>query len=89
MTLKVAAQLPYEQLETFVRKAYGSHAIDDTHIQMELIDIYQKPEDADYKHVTFRFTTTAKNRTLTDSEVNKVLDAVAATTHSELGTDRI
>jgi phenylalanyl-tRNA synthetase beta chain len=89
MTLKVTAQLPYEQLEAFMRKAYGSHAIDNSLIQMELIDIYQKPDDKDNKHVTFGFTVTGNDRTLTDKEVTKLLDAIAVDAHSELDSERL
>jgi phenylalanyl-tRNA synthetase beta chain len=89
MTLKVPAGLPYETLDDFVNKAYGANAIDDTLLFMELVDIYQKPDEADNKHVTFRFVTTGLDRTLTDKEVNKMLDTVAEAARTELGAGRI
>jgi phenylalanyl-tRNA synthetase beta chain len=89
MTLKVPVQLAYEQLETFLTKAYGAHAIDNTLISMELVDIYQKDDDNDSKNVTFRFTTTGTDRTLTDKEVAAALAAIAQAAKTEFGAEQI
>lgn len=89
MTLKVPADLPYETLDDFINKAYGASAIDDTLLYMELVDIYQKPDETDSKHVTFRFVTTGLERTLTDKEVTKILDDIAAAAKQELNAVRI
>jgi phenylalanyl-tRNA synthetase beta chain len=89
MTLKVPAQLAYEQVETFIQKAYGAHALDNTLIYLEPIDIYQKTDDGDSKNITFRLTTTGTDRTLTDKEVNTMLEAIAQAAKTELGAERI
>jgi phenylalanyl-tRNA synthetase beta chain len=89
MTLKVPANLSYEELENFIDTAYAANTIQSSVSQLDLIDIYQKADESDSKHVTFRFTTTGTDRTLTDKEVNKVLDAVATAAHTEFGAERI
>ncbi len=89
MTIQVPAKMPYDELQAFVDKAYTANAPQDSLVNLELVDIYQKDDTASSKNVTFRLTTTGTNRTLTDSEVNKVLDAIALAAKSELGGERI
>ena len=89
VTLKVSAKLPFDKLYNFVSEAYATAATDATYTQMDLVDIYQKPNEQDHKNVTFRLITTGKDRTLTDKEVNKILDAVAEVAKTELSAERI
>ena len=89
MTLQVPTSMPYDELQDFVSKAYGTNAPDNSLIRLELVDIYQKTAQDGNKHVTFRLTTTGTDRTLTDSAVNKVLDAIAEAAKTELGAERI
>ena len=89
ITLQVPDSMPYDELQAFVDKAYTASAPQDSLVNLELVDIYQKDDTAGSKNVTFRLTTTGTNRTLTDSEVNKVLDAIALAAKTELGGERI
>lgn len=89
LTLKVGADLPYSQLRGLVNKAYGAHAPKNTHIALEPVDIYQDEAAKESKHITFRFTTTGLDRTLTDKEINKLLDDVVAEVGGEIPAERL
>jgi phenylalanyl-tRNA synthetase beta chain len=87
ITLKVPAELPYQQLYEFIREESGKAVVDQSHIELQPLDIYQKA--ADSKHVTFRLTIASYQRTLTDTEVNKLLEAVAAAAKTKFGAERL
>jgi phenylalanyl-tRNA synthetase beta chain len=89
ITLKVPAQVTYDELYNFINKEYAANSPEDTHTRLEPVDIYQKPDDTGHKQATFRLTTTGLNRTLTDKEINKLLDSIAAAAGSKLGAERI
>lgn len=89
ITLKVPADLPYEDLYDSVDKQLGANAPDNTVVRLEPVDIYQKADDLDHKQVTFRVSITGTNRTLTDKEVSAVLNAIAETAKITIGAERI
>jgi phenylalanyl-tRNA synthetase beta subunit len=89
LTLKVAADMPHAELREFVDKQVGSNAPEDTHIQLDDVSIYQAPEDQVHKNVTFRLHVTGHNRTLTDKEVGRVVEAVAAAARTELAAEQV
>jgi phenylalanyl-tRNA synthetase beta chain len=89
ITLKVSADTPYETLENCVSTAYRANALEDARLHMELVDIYQKADEPTFKQVTFRFITAGLDRTLTDKEITKLLDAIAAAAKTELKAERI
>jgi phenylalanyl-tRNA synthetase beta subunit len=53
------------------------------------VDIYQKDDDLEHKQITLRLTIASYERTLTDTEVNSILDAVAAKAHTALSAERL
>jgi phenylalanyl-tRNA synthetase beta chain len=89
ITLKVAADLSYQELADFMLQELGTTQPKHTLQGLGPIDIYQKPEDPDHKQVTFRLTIASYDRTLTDKEVNKLLDEVANVAKTKLGAERI
>lgn len=89
MTLKVASSQAFDELRRTVNAALGSNAPDDTHIQLDDVGIYQSADDTDHKNITFRATITGLNRTLTDKEVSKVVDAIADEVKTKLGAEKI
>lgn len=88
ITLKVAADLPYADLADFLR---SNIHIDSTETlqKIEGRDIYQAPDDTGHKQITFRLEIASYERTLTDKEVNGLLDTVAAAAHDKFGAERI
>jgi phenylalanyl-tRNA synthetase beta chain len=89
ITLKVAADLPYQTLFDFVWSELGKVQPKATLPSLGPIDIYQKDDDPDHKQITLRLTIASYERTLTDTEVNKLLDAIAAAAKEVYGAERI
>lgn len=89
ITLKVNADLAYEEIFSFVAAELSNSSPAKTHSQLEGIDIFQREDDKDHKQVTFRATVTGSDRTLTDKEVNAVLDAIAEAAKSKINAERI
>lgn len=52
-------------------------------------DIFQRADDAAHKQITFRLEIVSHERTLTDKEVNAMLDMVAAAAKDKFGAERI
>lgn len=89
ITLKVPADLPYSQLQGFIAGELEIQGIKNTTPTLEPVDIYQSEEDADHKNVTFRLSIASHERTLTDKEVNNLLDNIADKAKQELKAERI
>ena len=89
ITLKVPADLPYNQLQSFIAGELERQPIKNTTPTLEPVDIYQSEQDADHKNVTFRLSIASHERTLTDKEVNNLLDNIADKAKQELKAERI
>jgi phenylalanyl-tRNA synthetase beta chain len=89
MTLKVSSDLSYKTLHDFVETELAAASPDNAALQLTPIDIYQKPDDTAHKHITLRLGIASYDRTLTDSEVNKLLDTVAAQAQEQLNATRV
>ncbi|HEY5668167.1 MAG TPA: phenylalanine--tRNA ligase subunit beta [Candidatus Saccharimonadales bacterium] len=87
--LRVRGDLPYQELARFVEGHLDTNRPDQTHHTLEPIDIYQPEDQTNYKQITFRLSIASYERTLTDDEVNRLLDAVAAAAHDQFGAERI
>ncbi|HSX05547.1 MAG TPA: phenylalanine--tRNA ligase subunit beta [Candidatus Saccharimonadales bacterium] len=89
VTLKAPATLPYAQmfdvLQTELTKQQSDHML----AHLEPLDIYQRAEDADHKQFSFRLTIANYERTLTDAEVAKLLDGLAAAAQKMFSAERI
>ncbi|HSW85657.1 MAG TPA: phenylalanine--tRNA ligase subunit beta [Candidatus Saccharimonadales bacterium] len=83
ITLKVPTDKTYEAVSEFVSQQLTSAAPEQTHYQIEAVDIYQKPDDQAYTHFTFRITIAGFNRTLTDQQVAVVLQKIAEAAKSQ------
>jgi len=89
ITLKVAAELPYAKLFDFVSEQLESQKPKETYAMLEPIDIFQRDDDKEHKQVALRLNIASYEKTMTDAEVNKLLDEVAAAAQKELGAERI
>jgi phenylalanyl-tRNA synthetase beta chain len=89
LTIRVAVDMAFAELYKFVDTELGANAPDDTHIELKAVGVYQGKDDLAHKNVTFRIVITAENRTLTEQEVTKVVDAIAAAAHEQLGARRV
>lgn len=89
ITLKVPAELAYQKLFDFIHKAMQANQPNRSLSSLEPVDIFQKEDDRGHKQVTLRLTIANYDRTLTDQEVNKLLDAAAEAAKTELSVERI
>ena len=77
ITLQVPEALSYGTVDTFVRTQISEIAPENTHHTVELLDIYQA-ENSSTKNITFRFTISHFDKTMTDKEVNALLEKVVS-----------
>ncbi|HTB48484.1 MAG TPA: phenylalanine--tRNA ligase subunit beta [Verrucomicrobiae bacterium] len=89
ITLKVPVDLPYQELFDLVWAAFDKARPEKTFANLSPIDIYQRPDDTDHKQITLRLAIASYDRTLTDTEVNKLLNTVAAAAQTAAGAERI
>lgn len=89
ITLKVSADLNYAELHDFVWGELEKARPGRTHAQLDPRDIFQREDDKAHKQVTFRFEIASYERTLTDPEINKLLDGAAAAAKEKFGAERV
>src|SRR5690606_38936103 len=89
MTLKVPAQLPYQELFDFIWNELGKVQPENTFPSLGPRSIYQNETDTAHKQVTLRLQIASYERTLTDQEVNTMLDAAALAARDKFGAERV
>ena len=87
--LKVPAETEYRAVFDLVWERLGELAPAHTLPSLGPVDIYQKAQDANAKQITLRITLASYERTLTDSEISKLLDEIATAAHAHLNAERI
>jgi phenylalanyl-tRNA synthetase beta chain len=88
-TLRVPSGLQYQELDGFVAESLAALKPKQSHAKLLPIDIFQHNNDKDHKQVTFRLEISDYHRTMTDPEVNKLLDDIAAAAKQKFGAERI
>lgn len=86
ITLQVASRLAFAEVFDFLQANLPDN--ENTTVALTPIDIYQG-EDKKHKNITFRLKIASYEKTMTDAEVNKVLDNVESIVHDKLGVERI
>ena len=76
--LRVAADLPFQDLLNVVTKTLQSEKPADTTFTVGVLDIYKKDNDTDHQQITFRVSLASFERTLTDQEMAKLLQRIVA-----------
>ncbi|HVX48366.1 MAG TPA: phenylalanine--tRNA ligase subunit beta [Candidatus Saccharimonadales bacterium] len=89
ITLKVAADLPFQELFDCVWEEVEKSRPENSLAKLSPLDIFQREDSDGQKHVTFRLEIASYDRTLTDPEVNKLLDRVAAAAKAKFGAERL
>lgn len=87
--LRVPAELPYGDLYQFVREHLHQNRPDQTSHTLTPVDIYQRDNDPDHKQITLRLAIASFERTLTDDEVNNLLDSIAQAAHQQYAAERV
>jgi len=85
--LRVPVDISYRGLFEFVLD--NLPGIDNCKVNLSPVDIFQHKKTADVKQITLRVSITSYERTLTDDEVNTMLDTVAEKAKAILGADRV
>ena len=89
ITLKVSAALGYQELFDFVWAELAKVRPDDALPSLDPVDIYQAGGDSQHKNVTLRLNIASYGRTLTDAEVNQLLDTITAAAKDKFSAERI
>ncbi len=87
--LRVPASTTYQEVFDFVWSHLNEKRPDATYHTLGPVDIYQREGDTDNKQITLRLSLASFERTLTDAEVNDILDKVAAAASKGLGAQRV
>lgn len=87
MTLKLSSRVSYSQIFSQLSEKLRELKPDNTTANLTPLDIYQKA--ADTKHFTWRLSIASYERTMTDHEVNKLLEALAAVAREQFKAERI
>ncbi|MGH7142236.1 MAG: phenylalanine--tRNA ligase subunit beta [Candidatus Saccharimonadales bacterium] len=87
--LKVTATMTYQQLFDFIRQRLVELKPDQTRASLSAIDIYERPDDSAHKQVTFRLNIASYDRTMTDIEVNTLLDQLAEAAKKQFQAERL
>ncbi|MEO8105034.1 MAG: phenylalanine--tRNA ligase subunit beta [Candidatus Saccharibacteria bacterium] len=87
--LRVAAEVPYQALFGLLKEAIIIEQLPNVLAQLEPVDIYVRPEDDEFKQITFRLNVASYERTLTDNEISRLLDKVTVVAHAKYGAERI
>jgi phenylalanyl-tRNA synthetase beta chain len=89
ITLKLNDDVPYQDLADFVSQELTAQQPKNSLTTLKAIGIYQKDDEAGHKNITFRLTISNHDRTLTDKEINGLLNEVATAAKAKLGAERV
>jgi phenylalanyl-tRNA synthetase beta chain len=89
VTLKVSSDLAYQDLAGLLSEEVQKSRPENSLAEIEPRDIFQRKDDQKHKQVTFHLQIASYDRTLTDTEVNKLLDQAAAVAHKKFGAERV
>ncbi len=87
--LKVPAATPYQTVYDFTWKTLEGIRPKKTYASLVPVDIYQRQDDQAHKQITLRISLASYERTLTDDEVAKMLDQVAAEAGRTIQAERV
>ena len=87
--LKVPAGVSHQELYNLVWNSLAEIQPENTLPSLSTIDIYQREDDSEHKQITFRFTIASYDKTMTDTEVSKMLEHVTATAQKAFAAERV
>ncbi len=89
ISLKVASDVSYESLFNIAKQAVNENQPGECEYLLTPLSIYQPEGDSSHKTVTLRLTIASYEKTLTDKDVNTIMDAVAAEAAKQLNAERV
>jgi phenylalanyl-tRNA synthetase beta chain len=87
--LKVPADMKYRDLSDFVAEQVINEKPENSQLTTTAIDNYQREDDKSHKQITLRISIASYERTLTDAEVSKILDHIAAAAKERFSAERV
>lgn len=87
--LRVDATARYADLFDLVMATLRDAKPEHTTLSVSALDIYKRENDAEHQQITFRVGLASYERTLTDEEMNNVLQRVADAATSEFNAERV
>lgn len=87
--LRVPADTAYKTVYDFVWHTLARLQPDNSRPSLTIVDIYRRPNDIRHKQITLRYGLSSYERTLTDPEVTKLLDQLAAAALEKLQAQRV
>ncbi len=89
ITLKVPTELPYQTLYDFVWAELTKLQPQQTMPVLQPVAIYQSEDDTAHKNISLRLSIASYERTLTDTEVSRLLGQLAEAALTELAAERV
>lgn len=89
MCLKLPATVTYQAIRDFVVAEIEVGRPAQTFTSVTPVDVYRREDDANHTQFTFRLAIASYEKTMTDTEVNSLLDTVAAAAKQKFGAERI
>lgn len=89
ISLKVASAISYAALKNVVDEEVGKHVSGTLSADLSLLGIYQSLDDPSHKTITFRLAVGSYEKTLTDTEVNAIMESLASAAKGQLAAERI
>lgn len=89
ISLKIDAKISYKTVVEVAQKALQKNIPDDTTVTIEPVSIYQAGDNTDSKTVSLRLTVTSYQKTLRDSDVSSLLNAVGEAAAEKLDAKKI
>jgi phenylalanyl-tRNA synthetase beta subunit len=89
VTLKVPADTAFQPFFFFLKQQCKQLAGEQVETRLHAKDIYQSTDDTEHKQCTFRLVIANYQRTLTDQEVNQLLESVASAAKDKFGAERV
>jgi phenylalanyl-tRNA synthetase beta subunit len=86
-TQKVPAKVQFGELEDCINNALTKAKPENSIATIQPLDVYQR--EGEHKQIALRVSIASYERTLTDQEVNALLDQAAAAAKSKLGAERL
>ena len=89
LCLRVPFSVTYDDVVHFAQEQLKQHQPTHTTVSLAPVDIYMRPDDPGHKQITLRYSLANHDRTLTDDEVNSLLDTIAQAADEALQAQRV
>jgi phenylalanyl-tRNA synthetase beta subunit len=89
VTLRVASSLNYQELDGFLRLKLSELKEQSSFFKLTASSIFQAKDSADFKNYSFKLVIGDYLRTLSDANVNQLLDEVAEAASTKFKAERI